>query len=262
MEKIAFICGSGLSDALDFLLTGVISHSTVETPYGLVLPHKIGNYGDTQVVLLPRHGEQDGKPVRSPAELVRERGYEANIWRLHNLGIEHVYAFSAVGALDLDIPLASEHTFLVPDRAMRGFAASQHSFGSEAKIVHMGLDGIFDRNLQTRVVRAIQETGCTALENGLYIYNGGDVFESTDEVATLKEMTRNRKSPKVLGMTIVPEGILCAQMEMPFVAICSNVNYASGLVSGAVVDHQETRRIMAIARGDIVRITQKILESY
>ncbi len=261
MTRIAFICGSGLSDALDGLLTD-ISSSSLDTPYGPVLPFKIGSYKDISVVVFPRHGEENGKPVRSPADLVRKRGYEANIWKLYELGVEHVYGFSAVGALDLNIPLASEHAFVVPSRAMRGFAASQHSFGALAKDVHAGLNFAFDKDLQGRIGSAIQRAGCRALENGLYIYNGGNCFESDDEIAVLEVITRLRGPHRVVGMTTIPEAILLAQMGIPFGAICSNVNYAAGLVLGAVVDHDETRRIMAIARDDIVKTTQNILDSY
>ncbi len=259
--KIAFLLGSGLSTAFDHLLLNIQYHKETHNSYGRVLPYKTGTYHDVEVVLLPRHGEKDGKPIRSPAELIQEKGYEANVLRLYEEGVDLVYGFSAVGALDLDIPIADQHAFVVPRRAFRGFAASRHSFGTTSKNVHSNLNSIFDLELQRKVGSAIRETGCLALENGLYIYNGGDCFESSDEIAVLDELTQSRRPYRIVGMTTVPEGMLLSQMGIPFAAICSNVNYANGLVPSAVVDHKETKRVMAIAKKDIVQIVEHLLDS-
>ncbi|MDP3729062.1 MAG: hypothetical protein Q8R18_06465 [bacterium] len=257
--KIAFLLGSGLSTAFDKLLLDIRYHKETHNSYGRVLPYKTGTYQNLDVLLLPRHGEKDGKPIRSPAELIQEKGYEANVLRLYEEGVDLVYGFSAVGALDLDIPIADKHAFVVPARVFRGFAASRHSFGNKSKNVHSSLDDIFDLGLQKKIGLAIRETGCMALENGLYIYNGGDCFESSDEIAVLDELTQRRKPYRVVGMTTVPEGMLLSQMKIPFAAICSNVNYANGIVPGAIVDHEETKRVMAIAKKDIVQIVEHLL---
>ena len=63
------------------------------------MTHYIGRLQDLRIVIIPRHGEEDEFAL--PATLVKEQGYEANIWRLYELGAEAIFGFSAVGSLDL-----------------------------------------------------------------------------------------------------------------------------------------------------------------
>lgn len=66
---------------------------------------------------------------------------------------------------------------------------------------------------------------------------------------------------RVVGMTIVPEAILCAQMNIPFCVICSNVNYAEGLEKEKV-SHERTIKVMNKAKENIFIIVKNIISMF
>lgn len=257
-KTIGIIGGSGLAQGLEQLLKGIEKKEHVHNEMGEVLSYYEGIYRGLRVIILPRHGDAKDQPSRSPAELVRQRGYEANIWQLYNLGVSAVYGLSAVGALDLETPLADTGFFIIPNTYIRGCAASQHSFGIHAKNVHTNMEVPFNSNLRVIARGAIHDAGCHARDNGTYIYNGGDAFETPAEIRMLDRLTKG-ETTRIVGMTTIPEVILCAQMGIPFAAICSNVNYAEGLSQATMVSHEQTLSVMEKASKYLTTIAGRII---
>jgi purine nucleoside phosphorylase len=186
-RTIALIAGSGLAKGLEKTLKDFEEVREHTNAFGTVLTTYQGTFKGQKVIILPRHGEtKDGNPQRSPAELVRTRGYEANIWHLFEQGVTEAYGFSAVGSLDRQLPLASKGVFVVPVSYGRGFAASQHSFGILAKNVHPNMSDPFNVDLRKALVTATKGAGYENSRytntpksgDGFYIYNGGDGFET------------------------------------------------------------------------------------
>src|SRR6516165_2014875 len=140
-KTVALIGGTGLvAEMRRIPLAGTRVHNDVSVAFGArtgrVLQYVEGFHDDLRVILLPRHGPSLEGPDRSPAMLVNDLGHEAHIWLFHQLGVSAVYSFCAVGALDLDVPLASARCFVVPNAYGRGLGATVHSFGALAKTVH------------------------------------------------------------------------------------------------------------------------------
>jgi purine nucleoside phosphorylase len=259
-KTIAFIGGSGLAQGLETVLENVEHLGPVINQFGTVLSYHIGYRNNLRVIILPRHGDSTEAPSRSPAELVDQKGYEANIWELYKLKVEAVYGFTAVGALDLSTPLADQKSFVVPTSFIRGLAASQHSFGKHALVVHPSMLDPFNENLRNKLTKAITDANCSYIK-GTYIYNGGDIFETSAEVRMLVKTTQGEPG-RVLGMTTVPEAILLAQMRIPFATIGSNVNYGTNLIRNGSVNHQETLRIMRIAAPYLIQIANNVIDSH
>ncbi len=118
-RTIALIGGTGLAAGLLRLpLAEPRRLQDVAVTFGSttcrVLEYVEGYYGALRVIVVPRHGTTIARPDRSPAALVQQNGYEAHVWLFHQLGVSAVYAFSTVGALDLDVPLAGKLCFVVP----------------------------------------------------------------------------------------------------------------------------------------------------
>ena len=241
-RTIALISGTGMNWEPDRLsLTDAKIHDNISVNFGAdsgrVLKYVEGHQGDLRVIVLPRHGPTLERPDRSPAMLVTEKGYEAHIWLMHELGVSAVYAFSAVGALDLAIPLASEFCFLVPHEYARGLGATVHSFGVLAKTIHPSMREPFAAELRAHAIAAITAAGGMALSSGLYICSGPDQFESTAEVRATMRLYQGEAN-RVVGMTAGPELVLCRQMGLPYAVICANANYAEGLIADAAVTHE------------------------
>jgi 5'-methylthioadenosine phosphorylase len=262
-RTIALIGGTGMAQGLFDVLEDSRSYENVEIEFGKekgkILFYTEGFYEDTRVIVIPRHGPTLELPDRSPAVLVQEKGYEAHIWLLHTLGVDAVYAFNAVGALDLDIPLASELTFLVPNDYGRGLGATTHSFGNRAKIIHPSMIEPFSPILRQHAIEAIEAVGAKAISEGLYIYSGPDQFETNAEIRATKRLYAEEKN-RVVGMTAGVEVVLCKQMAIPYVVICANSNYAQGLVSESV-EHELVLDVMKVAASTLTEIARQIVKT-
>ena len=94
MAKIGMIGGSGFDDP-DFLKNA--KSQKIGTPFGpLSSDPVIGYAGDTEVVLISRHGS--GHRIR-PGSV----NYRANIWAMKELGVTHLIATTACGSLREEI---------------------------------------------------------------------------------------------------------------------------------------------------------------
>ncbi len=242
-KTIALITGTGSGEGIDRnLLDDTRVHTNVSVPFGSesgrVLQYVEGFHDELRVLVLPRHGPSLNPPDRSPAALVKEKGHEAHVWLLHELGVSAVYAFSTVGALDVDIPLADKSCFVVPHEFARGLGATVHSFGSLAKTVHPSMGEPFSPALRAHAQAAIEAAEATALMQGLYINSGPDQFESAAEIRAMGRLYEGEPH-RLVGMTAGPELALCRQMGIPYAVICAASNYAEGLVSGAAVTHEQ-----------------------
>jgi 5'-methylthioadenosine phosphorylase len=225
---------------------------------GRVLEYVEGYHDDLRVILLPRHGPTFDRPDRSPAALVKEKGHEAHIWLLHELGASAVYAFSAVGALDLNIPLARDMCFVVPHEYGRGLGATIHSFGAQAVTIHPSMREPFSSALRSHAKQAIEAAGAVAIMNGIYIYSGPDQFETDAEIRATMRLYSGEAN-RLVGMTAGPELVLCRQMEIPYAVICANSNYAEGLVAGPPVTHEMVVETMKSAADKLLEVASQII---
>lgn len=262
-RTIALIGGTGLASGLRHLpLTEPRLHQNVMVTFGetqgRVLEYVEGYCGSLRVIVLPRHGPTLARPDRSPAALVQQRGHEAHIWLFHQLAVSAAYAFSTVGALDLDVPLAGTLSFIVPHDYARGLGATVHSFGGISKTVHPSMREPFSPILRGQAIAAIEAAGATALSRGLYIYSGPDQFETDAEVRALRRLYAGEE-PRVVGMTAGPELVLCRQMNIPYVVICANSNYAQGLVDDTAVTHEQVLAEMKPATEKMLEIASHLI---
>src|SRR5262245_57345298 len=262
-KTVALIGGTGLVAELPRIpLTGTRVHNDVPVTFGArsgcVLQCIEGFHDDLRVILLPRHGPSRERPDRSPAMLVTEIGHEAHIWLLHELGVSAVYAFCAVSALDLNVPLASERCFIVPHDYGRGLGATVHSFGALAKTVHPSMREPFCPVLRAHAIAAIEAAGARAIANALLINSGPDQFETAAEVRATKRLYEGEPH-RLVGMTAGPELVLCRQMEIPYAVICANANYAEGICEATPVSHNLVLNTLESAADTMLEIAEHLI---
>lgn len=259
---VAIIVGTGLWKDLSSLpLNNKTTH--LNTPVNLgdqvvpILYHEIGFFENLRVVILPRHGNVIDRPQRAPAELILSSAHEAHIWFLSQLGVDAVYAFNTVGALDDKLPLSNTNTFLVPDQMAYGFGAPVHSFKSRAKHPHPEMNQVMSASLRNRLREAIRASGGHAIDRGTYIYSNPDHLETQAEGKALKRLFADANAP-VVGSTAGAECTLCKEMHIPYAMLCSMANYVQG-TSDHLVNHEEIRNIMDIAGKTLVRVVNHLL---
>lgn len=254
--KIAFITGTGLA-GFENILTNIVKHEGAYNRFGKIVVYYEGEYKGIQVVILPRHGTKE--EFRTPTTLAKQNGYEANIYLLYELGVQAVFATSAVGAMDPETALVDKGNFVIPNTYIRWFASTQHSFGQLAKEEHPNTSNPFNQELREKVIQIIRGIGLNAQDGGVYIYNGGDQFETSAEIDFLNKMAEGKN--RVIGMTTVPEAVLALQMRIPYVVMCCPTNYAEG-VCGTKVEHENHVNIMKPMQENMGKIFQAILDSY
>lgn len=262
MATIGIIGGSGLASGLEAVLSNPTTTGDLINDWGTVSKHTIGLFNDLRVVVMARHNDEvveHGvyKPGRSPAVLTQQRAWEANIWKMHEENVEAIYAISAVGGLD---PTARVGTIVVPHDYLRGFATTQHSYGTSAQNVHTNMNEPFDPSLRKNLIAALQHSGASFIHKGVYIWNGGDPFETNTEISVLDRMTQGIPH-RIVGMTVIPEAILAAQMAIPYAALCVIVNPAQGVSSDITPTHDQTKAAMHQADA-YIKSTVKNLLSY
>lgn len=256
-NAIAIITGSGIPEGLEACFDKYERKVRTQTPFGESANIYVGEKGNLEIIVLPRHSFGNNG-FRSPADLVIERGFESNIFAIGQYKPLAVYGFSAVGAIDKNIPLVSNGTFVVPNHYIRGFGFPALSLGKEAKEPFPNMGDPFDATLRKNLVSAIRQARCKALEEGTYICNIGP-FESNAEIFMQETTTRGLPN-RLVGMTVVPELILLKQLGIPFAAICSNVNYAQGLDTSTPVSHEQTKKEMGAIAPQVLKVIKNLIE--
>lgn len=260
-KTIAIIIGTGLwksLSALNLREREVFQDEKISLGYrnAVILFYEIGFFKDLRVVILPRHGTLPGKPQRSPAELVLSGAHEAHIWFLAQMGVEEIYGFNTVGALDPSLPLANTDTFVIPNDLGYGFGVPVHSFQTRAKYPHPEMNSVFSEDLRNNLMNAVKSADAKAIQSGTYIYSNIDHLETAAEGQALRRLYEHAIHP-VVGSTAGAELVLAREMGLKYALLCSVSNYVQG-VSERKVDHKEIIKVMDEAGHTLVRIIENI----
>lgn len=122
-----------------------------------------------------------------------------------------------------DIMLISDHINLMGVNPLRG--ASARSFGTP----FVDMTEPYDRRLRTRVHGcAAGREDIGALKEGVYVGVAGPSYETAAEIRFMKTIGGD-----AVGMSTVPEVIVCRQEKLRVIGISAIVNKATGQSSGA-----------------------------
>ena len=246
MPRIAIIGGSGVYDPK---LLENVREEFVSTPYGKVRV-KIGEYGNEEIAFLPRHGEGHSVP---PHKI----NYHANIWALHELGVERILATSAVGSLNLNMKPGD---FVILDQLMDFTKTRHYTFydGEDSPhdrkfVAHVDFTDPYCPELRKALITAAKELGFTYHPTGTYACMEGPRFETRAEIRALKILGAD-----VVGMTQCPEAVLARELEMCYASVAIVTNYAAG-ISTEKLTHTEVVELMAQKGEEIKYLLMKSL---
>jgi len=207
--KIAIIGGTGL----EALLKGA-EQIRIGTPYGLPPPISIGEVGEQLVAFLPRHGVHHSIPPHKV-------NYRANIYALHEIGVQRIIATNAVGAINLDFKpgdLAVPHD-LIDFTKLRPL-----TFYEEAPVTHIDVSQPYCPEIRAVLVEAMRKHVGRAWDRSVLVCTEGPRYETPGEI----EMFR-RLGCDIVGMTGVPEAVLARELETCYATICFVSNMAAGM---------------------------------
>jgi len=204
-SKIAVIGGSGIGEIFEEK-----EKIAVHTPYGEPSDYiSIGNISGITVAFLPRHG----KGHRIPPHRIN---YRANIYALHELGIEKVVSVSAVGSLQEklkpgDLAIVSQFIDFTKNRI--------YTFYDGPKVVHISMADPFSADMNAILSKNARKLGFNVHENVTYVCIEGPRFSTRAE----SKMFRNFAD--VIGMTLVPEVNLAREMGMCYSTVATITDY-------------------------------------
>jgi len=219
MGKLAIIGGTGLS-VLDGL--NIIEQHTVSTPFGLPSNDILeGELHGKTVFFLPRHGANHTIP---PHKI----NYRANIWALHQLGVDSIIAVAAVGGIRQDLVPS---ILVVPDQIIDYTYGREQSFYSENFSVdnHIDFSYPYDESLRQSLLQSGLNNKTKIIDGGTYGASQGPRLESAAEI---KRMAQDGCA--MVGMTGMPEAALARELNIAYASCALVVNWAAGLGDGLI----------------------------
>ena len=207
--QLAVIGGSGFyeMDALSDL-----EQWAPRTPYGPTSASlTIGTLHGKRVAFLPRHGVGH---TLTP----REIPVRANMWALKSLGVQGIFAVSAVGSLKDEIaPL----DMVVPDQIIdRTRSDRPVSFFGGGIVAHVGFADPFCADLSARLTEAGRALGKTVHAGGAYISMEGPLFSTRAESHIYRSW-----GASIIGMTAIPEAKLAREAEIAYAMLATATDY-------------------------------------
>lgn len=221
MRKIAIIGGTGIYSPE--ALSGFESR-IVQTPYGPALCN-IGEMSGNMVVFITRHGVGHKTPPHKV-------NYRANIWALKSLGVEEIFATTAVGSLNKEMKAGH---FVVCDQVLDFTKSRINTFydTSERGVAHVDFTNPYCPVLREKVINCLKNTDIVFHEHGTYVCTEGPRFETAAEIKMFAQLGGD-----LVGMTNMPESLLAREAEMCYTNCSIVTNMAAG-ISPTPLSHSE-----------------------
>lgn len=239
MRKIAIIGGTGVEDAEEFAL---FEEKIVNTPYGQALC-KLGELAGNMVVFLSRHGVTHNV---APHKV----NYRANIWALKSLGVEEIFATTAVGSLNKEMGVGH---FVVCSNILDFSKNRVSTFYDtpERGVVHCDFTNPYCPEGRAKVIKCLEKLGITYHQEGVYVCTEGPRFETAAEIKMYAMLGGD-----VIGMTNMPEAYLAREAEMCYTTCSIVTNMGAGILDKPI-DHME---VIAKMKESIDKMRKVILE--
>lgn len=197
------------------------------------------------IFFMNRHGK--GHSI--PPHLVN---YRANIWALHQLGVQRILATAAVGSLNVamapgQMVLADQFLDFTKTRASTFFE------GGTQGVVHTDMTVPYCPDLRIALHKAGHDAGLSVTNGGVYVATEGPRFESPAEIRAYRLLGGD-----LVGMTGVPEVVLARELGMCYASIGLVTNFAAG-ISASPLTHQEVLDVMADNVRDLRQVIERVL---
>ncbi len=207
--EIAIIGGTGLEALLKDT-----KQIRVGTPYGLPPPISVGKIDRKTVAFLPRHGVDHSVPPHRV-------NYRANVYALHEIGVERIVATNAVGAINVDLKPGD---LVIPHDLIDFTKQRQLTYYNDAPVTHVDVSQPYCPEIRDILIEKTKESGVRVWDRAVLVCTEGPRYETPAEI----EMFR-RLGCDVVGMTGTPEAVLARELEVCYATMCFVSNLAAGV---------------------------------
>jgi 5'-methylthioadenosine phosphorylase len=223
----------------------------IDTPYGAPSDRvTVAELAGHRVAFLARHGSRHTLP---PHRI----NYRANLWALHQLGVERVLAPCAVGSL------RAEHApgeVVVCDQLVDRTHSRPDTFFDGPEVAHLSAADPYCDELRPLAAAAARDAGLTVHEGGTVVVINGPRFSTRAESRHYASAGWN-----VINMTQYPEVVLARELGMCYVNLSLVTDYDCGLEGSPqlrpvtqdevfAVFSQNTERLRTALRGLVSRL--------
>ena len=211
---VAIIGGTGLTTLENLEIT---HREVVHTPYGEPSgPITHGILHGREVLFLARHGYGHTIPPHRV-------NYRANLWALHHLGVDRLFAVAAVGGINEEMTPAR---IAFPDQIIDYTWGRNHTLFEDdlAHVTHIDFTYPYDDAMRQQLVTAAREAGIDAAEGGTYGATQGPRLETAAEIRRMRQ-----DGCDLVGMTGMPEAALARELGMAYATSAVVANWAAGL---------------------------------
>lgn len=214
----------------------------IKTPYGKPSsPITLGSYKGRKVAFLFRHGKYHSIPPHMV-------NFKANVWAFKEMGVRRVLATCACGSLKSNYKPGE---IVIPDQFI-DFGKKVHTFYDGKKFYHVSFANPFCPELRSILIDSAKKLGIRHHTKGTYIRVSGP------RLSTISESRMFSNFADIIGMTGVPEAILCREKEMCFGIIATITDFDVCL--GKPTPFKEMKVVMAKNLDNTKRILQDVLE--
>lgn len=221
--EIGIIGGTGVYDPQ---LIEDAKQVKVHTPYGNTSsPVTLGTYMGRKVAFISRHGDSHTIP---PHRI----NFRANIFALKELGVTRVIATAATGSLKEEYKAGD---VVIPDQFI-DWSKNVHTFYDEGQFYHISLADPFCSELRGLLIETAKKLDIGFHDKGTYLRIDGPQF------STRAASHMYRQFADLIGMTCVPEAILCREKEMCFGCIATVTDY--DVWADKPVNFEEIKQVM------------------
>ncbi|MCJ8323499.1 MAG: purine-nucleoside phosphorylase [Rhizobiales bacterium] len=247
---IGMILGSGLASLVDEVtdvtkiayadLPGFPSHGAgAVTGHGTNLI--IGMLGGQKVAILEgrKHYYEDGNPsaMRLPLEVLKA------------IGVSKMVVTNSAGSMDEKIKPAN--IMLINDHI--NYSGLNPLIGQTGDSRFVDMSDAYDPKLR-KIMQQVAKENDIPLSQGVYVWYSGPSFETPAEIRALRILGGD-----AVGMSTVPEVILCRYLGLDVVGLSCLTNMAAGM-SDTKLSHNQTKQVAAIGAKKIITLLTGFLQ--
>lgn len=198
--KIGIFGGSGF-----YSLLAKASSYAVHTPYGVPSDRfTVGELGGVPVVFLPRHGRHHQYP---PHRI----NYRANIWGMHEFGVDRIVSPGACGSLQREIPPG---TFVLCDQFVDRTSRFDCTFYDGPAAVHISCSEPYCPAMRDICSETAERLDIPCVNGGTAVIINGPRFSTRAE-----SKWYHSQGWDVINMTQYPEVVLARELGMCYLNI-------------------------------------------
>jgi len=245
MIRVGIIGGSGLDDP-DILKNP--KEIDADTPYGKPSsPLKSGRIGDTQVLILARHGRRH---QYSPTQV----NNRANIQALKQEGVTHILATTACGSLRQEIDRGH---FVILDQFIDFTRFRKNTFADsfETGAVHTAMAHPFDRELRLNLYESARALDLSVHKSGCVVTIEGPRFSTVAESKMFRLWGAD-----VINMSTAPEAMLANETGIPYAAVAMSTDYDCWKEDEAPVTWDEILAVFNKNAGNVKDLLVRTIE--